>query len=633
MALAETSRLLASLDLQDNFSKAIREAGKNLGAFDKKLTGTTAAIAKSRAVAVGIGVGLERLAERGVGTAVGFIEDSVRQASDLNEVVTKSQVVFGKSADAISAWAKRTDDAFSTAEALGGAATFGNLFTAMGLAQDKSADMSKTLVDLAGDLASFNNIDPTEVLEKLRSGLTGEIEPLRSLGVNLTDATLKAKAMELGLVKTSVSAVDLKAKQIALKDAQAKYTAAVKKHGKSSIEAQKAEVAVAKAQEKLNDLTKKAPQTLDPATKAQAAYALILEQTTAAQGDFARTSDGLANSQRQLRANFADASASLGTALLPAITRLVKKINEVVTKNMPAFQRFGETLGKAFEGIVDFLINTNWQPVISGLQSAAGFAKTLFDAFSAMPTEVKGILLALVGLNKLSGGIVGDIVSELGKGLIKGVLNMAAGVVNVFGKSVNGTPGGDKAPPGATGKPTGPAGEPAPAKGGAPRDLVKPGGGGGFDIAGALKVLGAGLALAVTVKGDTPQTVRPDAKFIAELERLRAAGRGNELVSATETVNQALGRLKTTVGDGDRAIAAIGRDQAAKVAAQKATTDRLLSSSQSQRGLLQSINAKDFSPDVRVSIPVTVNSNISIRDFSRASAQYQAVAKTTFRGQ
>jgi hypothetical protein len=128
--------------------------------------------------------------------------------------------------------------------------------------------MSKNLVALASDLASFNNLDPTDVLEKLRAGLAGEAEPLRSVGVFLNEAKVKAKAMELGLADA---------------------------HGEIS-----------------------------DGAKITARYNLILQETTTAQGDFARTADGLANSQRSANAQLEDAQAALGQKLLPAQLEVTK---------------------------------------------------------------------------------------------------------------------------------------------------------------------------------------------------------------------------------------------------------------------------------------------------------------------
>lgn len=212
------------------------------------------------------------------GTAIGaLVASSISSASNLAESVSKVGVVFGNNKQQIMDWASTSATAIgqSQQQALEAAGTFGNLFTALKIGGPAAATMSTSLVNLAGDLASFNNVSPQEALDALRSGLTGETEPLKRFGVNMNEATLKAKAMELGISKgTGV---------------------------------------------------------LDPAAKAQAAYALIMEQTTTAQGDFARTSDGLANQQRIMAAQFENTKANLGTALLPVMTQAAGIANSLVS--------------------------------------------------------------------------------------------------------------------------------------------------------------------------------------------------------------------------------------------------------------------------------------------------------------
>jgi len=178
--------------------------------------------------------------------------------------------------------------------ALAAAATYGNLFRSMGMTEELSATMSINLVKLAGDLASFNNLDPTEVFEKLRAGLTGEAEPLKSLGVNINETVIKLKAMELGL-----------------------------SDGKS---------------------------VLDANSKATAAYALIMEQTSLAQGDFARTSDGLANQQRILTAQMEDLSAAAGETLTPAVIILVTLLNDLTDSEKKASSSAADFINKIAEG-------------------------------------------------------------------------------------------------------------------------------------------------------------------------------------------------------------------------------------------------------------------------------------------
>lgn len=203
---------------------------------------------------------------------------ATKWASDLEESTNKVNVVFGESSQAVIDFSQSaaTNLGMSQQAALEAAGTFGNLFTAMGLGQAPAAEMSESLLGLAADLASFNNLDPTEVLEKLRSGLVGEVEPLRALGVNLNEATVKAKAMEMGLAATE--------------------------------------------------------KELTPAMLTQARYALILEQTTNAQGDFARTSGGLANQMRIIKARMVDAGAAIGTILLPYAIKLATWVSDLIKR-------------------------------------------------------------------------------------------------------------------------------------------------------------------------------------------------------------------------------------------------------------------------------------------------------------
>lgn len=238
------------------------------------------------------------LAVTGVAVAsaavVGFLANAVDAASDLQESIGKTDVVFGDNADEVKDWAQGTAKSIGISKqaALEAAGTYGNLFRAFGIGKDKATDMSTTLVDLAADLASFNNTSTEDAINALRSGLSGETEPLKRYGVALSDVRLKAKALELGIYD-GVGA-------------------------------------------------------LDTATKSQAAYELILQDTALAQGDFSRTSEGLANQQRILQAQIEDVSAEVGTQLLPIIAALVTFLND---QGVPALRGFFDILGTIGKGI------------------------------------------------------------------------------------------------------------------------------------------------------------------------------------------------------------------------------------------------------------------------------------------
>ena len=276
------------------------------------------------------------------GKVIEFGKAAVDAASNLNESISKTGVVFGGAAADVEAWSKSsaTSMGLSQQAALEAAGTYGNLAVALGLPQAQAADMSKSLVGLAGDLASFNNVPVDQALDALKSGLTGETEPLKKFGVNINEATLKAQAMAMGL-----------------------------SDGKGP---------------------------LDAAAKAQASYALIMKQTGTAQGDFARTSDGLANQQRIAAAQTENMKASLGQALLPVIQQVVGILNQYL---IPALKI-----------LADFLAaNSSWLVPLVGAIGAivlAYKAWTIAQAALNVVMEANPILLVVVAIAALVAGII-----------------------------------------------------------------------------------------------------------------------------------------------------------------------------------------------------------------------------------
>jgi len=273
--------------------------------FAAELGGATRDIDTLQAKAVRMGTAMQDVGRRmTLGFTVPFVAGmglAVKAASDLEESQNKVDVVFGKNAATIKRWAADSATSFglSRAAAYEAAGTFGNLFRSMDIALPSATKMSKGIVQLAADLASFNNANPEEVLVALRAGLVGEVEPLRKFGVSLSAARVEAKALEMGLWD-----------------------------GIGSI---------------------------DAAAKAQAAYAIILDDTTLAQGDFARTSDGAANQMRIARAQLTDASAEIGSVVLPIFADLVGVLADVA-------QWFANLPGPVKTAIV----------VLGGLVAAAG---------------------------------------------------------------------------------------------------------------------------------------------------------------------------------------------------------------------------------------------------------------------
>lgn len=309
---------------------------------------------------------------------------AVKFASDLNESMNKVDVVFGNSSAAVKKWAETsaTSLGMSKNAALQAAGTFGNLFTSMGMTKDKASEMSLNLVNLAADLASFNNIDPAEALQKLQSGIVGESEPLRALGVNINETAMKAKALEMGLGGVGGVLTD---------------------------------------QEKI-----------------MARYALIMEQTKNSQGDFARTSDGLANSTRILKAELEDVAASFGQELMPIAIDLMKQLipmlkffNELPTpvkRGIIVILGLAAALGPVL-WVIGQIISTGG--AIAGLFGTGGalagagawITATLLPALASIPAALGTVGTALAGISLIGVASVGLLIAAIGV-LIYTIINL-----------------------------------------------------------------------------------------------------------------------------------------------------------------------------------------------------------------
>lgn len=300
--------------------------GQALGTLQTMLKGVAAS-----AAGTALGFGVFQLSRVLTNNLTDALKGAVTAASSMNESASKSRVVFGAAADEMAAFAKDSASSMglSTQAATEMAGTFGNLFTAMGISRGGAAEMSKGILQLGADLASFNNIPVEEALLKIRAGLVGETEPLRTLGVNLNAVAIEQEAMRLGLLKTG--------------------------------------------------------ETLSAANKSQAAYSLILQQTKNAQGDFERTSDGLANQQRRLGAEVDNLKAKMGSALLPVVTDMTTKMAGLIEQN-------GEQWAKDFA---------------SGVETATEAAGKLFSILESL-VKSSPFQVTLKVLTEMSGGDSGS---------------------------------------------------------------------------------------------------------------------------------------------------------------------------------------------------------------------------------
>jgi hypothetical protein len=344
---------ITAADKASSTLKAVKSAMGDMGAAAPQATKAVSGLGDAMKE-IGKMVGIASVAA-GVYAAVGAIRGAVTSASDLAETVSKVGVVFGTQADAVKKFAETSDSALGMTKnaALAAAGTYGNLFRSMDMTEAASAGMSIGLVQLASDLASFNNMDPSLVLDKLRAGLTGESEPLKSLGVNINETIIKTKALEMGLYSGTGA--------------------------------------------------------LTASTKATASYALIMEQTKLAQGDFARTSSGLANQQRILSAMMGDLGASIGTKLLPTVTTLVGALIDLLNGPLPALGDFiKNNTGPILAGLA-VIVSAQVIPALGTLTSV-----TIPAAIGALTTFALAFGPVLVAAALVAGGValVGRAIDE-----------------------------------------------------------------------------------------------------------------------------------------------------------------------------------------------------------------------------
>lgn len=309
------------------FEKGATEVERRLAKTQKELASTAD---KFTSMGAKLTVGL-------TAPLTAFGVSSFKAASDAAELQSAFNQTFGAMAGAMNKWAEETGNAMgrSTQEMQKAANTFGIFFnTAADPA--KAAAMSQTFAKLAQDLGSFYNTDTQTAIEKLRSGLSGESEPLGDFGVFLTEASVQAKAMEMGLSGVG------------------------------------------------NELTEQ--------EKILARYQLILEATTNAQGDVARTGDGTANQIRKAQAAFEELQVVIGTKLLPVITPLIEKIGA-------AFEWFSQlpepvqNVSLIFAGLATAL-----GPIMLGIGGLVSGFSALLPVITALGPVLAVVKTAMLGL-------------------------------------------------------------------------------------------------------------------------------------------------------------------------------------------------------------------------------------------
>src|SRR5690606_38001352 len=169
-----------------DFTKDLDKAQGKFGKFKDVVSG----------MAMGVGIAVAGMAIEAGKALIQFGADSVTAASDLNETMSKSEVLFRDNAKSVQAWADNAALAFgqSKQQALDAAATFATFGKAAGLTGQDLESVATDFVGLSSDLASFNNTAPERAIQAIGAALRGESEPLRAYGVLLDDASMRQKA-------------------------------------------------------------------------------------------------------------------------------------------------------------------------------------------------------------------------------------------------------------------------------------------------------------------------------------------------------------------------------------------------------------------------------------------------------
>lgn len=324
------------LNLKDNFSKTINKTTQNTKEFQRQLKHTQNSIKgmkdginqafKGMALKAGVlvaGIGLANLAK-----------ESIMLASDLEEVKNVVDTTFGKSSKTIDNWSKNAIKSFGIGElqAKQFNGTLGAMMKTAGFSGDTLAKMTTDVAGLAGDIASFRNMEPEEAFEKLKSIVTGSSEPVEALGLDFRVASLEAYAMSKGI--------------------------------------------------------KKAYKDMSNAEQIQLRYNYTMEKTKDMQGDFNKTNKGFANQLRIAKTQLKQLGASIASYTLPSLNKLLNMFNNF----MSAIPKFGSKIKQVFKDFSQVTNSTDFFRVFMDYINNLLFTKLPSDIATAFSNIIAKIV-------------------------------------------------------------------------------------------------------------------------------------------------------------------------------------------------------------------------------------------------
>jgi len=314
--------------------------GADLSALEKGLQKSTKDLQKFSAKMSEIG---STLTTRVTLPIVGLGGAMFKLAADSAEAASKFETVFGDATQEVNHWVKelRKTVPQTTDEIQSFASQMQDLLVPLGMVPDKAKDMTKSVVELAADLASFNNVPMADTLAAIQSGLVGQTRPMLQYGIAIKAATVEAKALEMGLIRQG--------------------------------------------------------EELTSAARAQATFALMVEGSTFAMGDAERTAGSAANQLKFLWAEIKETGGAIGAVLMPVITPLISALREKIqllgTLN-PETVRWGIAIAAVAATLGPAAL------LVSQLATAVGFLAAALSV-SLLPMVMVGgpILLGLAALS------------------------------------------------------------------------------------------------------------------------------------------------------------------------------------------------------------------------------------------
>ena len=269
---------------------------------------------------------------------------AIKMAADAQESENLFEVSMGNMAGAARQYSEqlRKELGLNAYEVRKNIGTFNQMFSAMGIGEDRAYGMATGLSKLSADMASFFNLRPEDAFQKLQSGISGEVEPLRRLGILVDEQTIRQAAMRAGFIKSG--------------------------------------------------------EAMSQQQKVYARYLAILEQTVNAQGDLARTMDSPINQMRRFKVRLEETAIEMGQKLIPAFKIALSLANTLASAVSALVSGFS-LLPKWVQGtnIAMVALGLAIGPVIWVVGSLARSVGELTKAFRALAgvAAIRGLIALL----------------------------------------------------------------------------------------------------------------------------------------------------------------------------------------------------------------------------------------------